>query len=167
MNRTIHGKFDAVICLGNCFTHLFSERDGRKPLAEFYAALRHDGALTLDQRNYDAILDRDFSTKRKYYYRGDNISAELEHVDEGLAGFKYSFPDSSVFHLSVCPVRKEYTRTLLHEIGFQRIEAYGDFQDIYQEHRPDFFIHVASKYCIKGPNRRSLDHGCQTLERGR
>ena len=37
LNRDIHGKFDAVICLGNSFTHLFSERDRRKALAEFYA----------------------------------------------------------------------------------------------------------------------------------
>src|SRR5690606_24157551 len=36
LNRDIHGKYDAVICLGNSFTHLFSDRDRRKALAEFY-----------------------------------------------------------------------------------------------------------------------------------
>ncbi|MGB3188480.1 MAG: class I SAM-dependent methyltransferase [Limnoraphis sp.] len=70
LNRDIHGKFDAVICLGNSFTHLFSERDRRKALAEFYAALRHDGLLILDQRNYDSILDSGFSSKHIYYYCG-------------------------------------------------------------------------------------------------
>src|SRR5918999_764375 len=89
LNRTIRGKFDAVICLGNSFTHLFSERDRRKCLAEFYAALRNDGVLILDQRNYDAILDHGFSSKHKYYYCGDNVSAEPEHVDDGLARFQY------------------------------------------------------------------------------
>ncbi|MDY6992063.1 MAG: class I SAM-dependent methyltransferase, partial [Pseudomonadota bacterium] len=37
LNRDVHEKFDAIICLGNSFTHLFSEQDRRKALAEFYA----------------------------------------------------------------------------------------------------------------------------------
>ncbi|MEJ2613184.1 MAG: class I SAM-dependent methyltransferase, partial [Candidatus Thiodiazotropha sp.] len=57
LNRDVHDKYDAVTCLGNSFTHLHDENDRRKALAEFYAALRHDGVLILDQRNYDAILD--------------------------------------------------------------------------------------------------------------
>ena len=35
LNRDIHQVFDAVICLGNSFTHLFREGDRRKALAEF------------------------------------------------------------------------------------------------------------------------------------
>lgn len=30
LNRDVHGVFDAVICLGNSFTHLFREQDRRK-----------------------------------------------------------------------------------------------------------------------------------------
>ena len=60
LNRDVHGKYDAIICLGNSFT-LFDENDRRKTLAEFYAALKHDGILILDQRNYDSILDNGFS----------------------------------------------------------------------------------------------------------
>jgi glycine/sarcosine N-methyltransferase len=146
LNRDIHGQFDAVICLGNSFTHLFSEHDRRKALAEFYAALEHDGVLILDQRNYDSILDHGFSTKHKYYYCGDNVSAEPEHVDDGLARFKYSFPDGSEFHLNMFPLRRQYTRRLMHEVGFQHIETYGDFKETFKETEPDFFIHVAEKF---------------------
>ncbi|WP_413165550.1 methyltransferase domain-containing protein [Capilliphycus salinus ALCB114379] len=145
LNRDIHGKFDAVICLGNSFTHLFSERDRRKALAEFYAALRHDGLLILDQRNYDGILDSGFSSKHIYYYCGENVKAEPEHVDEGLARFRYEFPDKSVFHLNMYPLRKDYTRKLMQDVGFQRIKTYGDFQETYHQDDPDFFIHVAEK----------------------
>ena len=95
LSRDIHSKYDAVICLGNSLTHLFSEQDRRKALAEFYAALRHDGVLILDQRNYDGILDNGFTSKHVYYYCGDNVSAEPEYVDEGLARFRYRFPDKS------------------------------------------------------------------------
>src|SRR5690606_32341929 len=40
LTRSVHDKYDAVICLGNSFTHLFAERDRRRALAEFYAVLR-------------------------------------------------------------------------------------------------------------------------------
>ncbi len=145
LNRDIHGKYDAVVCLGNSFTHLFSERDRRKTLAEFYAALRHDGLLILDQRNYDGILDNGYSSAHKYYYCGEDVSAEPEYVDEGLARFKYSFPDGSEFHLNMFPLRKAYVRRLMYEVGFQTVKTYADFKETHRSTDPDFYIHVASK----------------------
>ncbi len=47
LNRDVHDLYDAVICLGNSFTHLHKERDRRKALAEYYATLRHSGMLIL------------------------------------------------------------------------------------------------------------------------
>jgi len=146
LNRDVHGEYDAIICLGNSFTHLFSERDRRKALAEFYAMLSHDGVLILDQRNYDSILDDGFSSKHKYYYSGDTVTAEPEYLDDGLARFRYTFhDDGSVYHLNMFPLRKEYVRRLMREVGFQKIDTYGDFQDTYGEDTPDFWIHVAEK----------------------
>lgn len=145
LNKDVMGKYDAVICLGNSFTHLFSERDRRKALAEFYAVLKHDGILILDQRNYDAMLDNGFSSKHTYYYCGDDVTAEPEHIDDGLARFRYRFPDDSEFHLNMFPLRKEYTRRLLREVGFQRVETYGDFQETFHADDPDFLVHVAEK----------------------
>lgn len=145
LNRDVMGRFDAVICLGNSFTHLFNERDRRKALAEYYSALVHDGVLILDQRNYDSILDNGFSTKHKHYYCGEQVTAEPEHFDDGLCRFCYSFPDGSKYHLNMFPLRKNYTRRLLREVGFQRIDTFGDFKETYHEDDPDFFIHVAEK----------------------
>ncbi len=145
LNKDVNGKYDAIICLGNSFTHLHDEMDRRRALAEFYAALKWDGILIMDQRNYDAILDHGFSSKHKYYYCGDQVTAEPEHVDDGLARFRYAFPDESEFYLNMFPLRKEYTRKLMKEIGFQRVKTFGDFQETYQETDPDFFIHIAEK----------------------
>ena len=145
LNRDVRGTYDAIICLGNSFTHLHSEHDRRKALAEFYAMLEHDGVLILDQRNYDVILDQGFKSKHTYYYCGDNVSAEPVHVDEGLARFEYRFPDKSVYHLNMFPLRKDYTRRLMHEVGFQTVTTYGDFQETYTDEEPDFYIHVAEK----------------------
>ena len=146
LNKSVHGKFDAIICLGNSFTHLFEEADRRRALAEFYAALKHDGILIIDQRNYDSILDQGFSTKHKYYYCGDQVTVEPVHVDDGLARFEYRFPDGSTHNLNMFPLRKNYLRGLLEDVGFQQIHTYGDFQQSDgDEETPDFFIHVAEK----------------------
>ncbi|WP_171908717.1 class I SAM-dependent methyltransferase [Streptomyces nanshensis] len=145
LNRDVHGEYDAIVCLGNSFTHLFSERDRRKALAEFYAMLKHDGVLILDQRNYDAMLDRGFSSKHTYYYCGEDVAVEPEYLDEGLCRMRYNFSDNSVYHLNMFPLRKDYTRRLMSDVGFQHIETYGDFQHTYREEQPDFFVHVAEK----------------------
>jgi len=149
LNRDVHGEYDAIICLGNSFTHLFKEHDRRKTLAEFYAMLKHDGVLILDQRNYDALLDGNYGNKHQYYYCGDNVSAEPEHVDDGLARFRYTFPDKQVFHLNMFPLRKNYTRKLMHQVGFQKIQSFGDFQETHAGEVPDFWIHVAEKEYIE------------------
>ena len=153
LSRDIHNKFDAVICLGNSLTHLFSEQDRRKALAEFYTALVHDGILILDQRNYDGIMDRGFTSKHIYYYCGENIRAEPEYVDEGLARFRYEFPDKSEFHLNMFPLRKEYTRRLMTEVGFQQIQTYADFQETHKVEDPDFYVHVAEKLYKNEPRK--------------
>ena len=145
LNRGVHGKFDAIICLGNSFTHLFDENDRRRALAEFYAGLKHDGILIIDQRNYDRILDGGFSSKRKYYYCGEQVVARPVHIDDGLARFEYSFPDGSRHNLNMYPLRKRYMRRLLREAGFQQIHSYGDFLEEGEERDPDFFIHLAEK----------------------
>jgi glycine/sarcosine N-methyltransferase len=145
LNHDVHGEYDAVVCLGNSFTHLFTEHDRRRCLAEFYSALRSDGILVLDQRNYDALLDHNKTPHHTYYYCGDNVSAYPEHIDEGLARFRYEFPDDSVFHLNMFPLRKKYVQRLMRDVGFQSIKTYGDFQETYREEEPDFFIHVADK----------------------
>ena len=145
LNRDVHQKFDAIICLGNSFTHLFNENDRRKALAEFYAALRHDGVLVLDQRNYDALMDHGYTNSHTFYYCGDDVAVKPVHVDEGLARFEYRFSDGDLYHLNMYPLRKDYTTRLMREVGFQEIETYGDFQGTYRENEPDFFVHIAHK----------------------
>jgi glycine/sarcosine N-methyltransferase len=150
LNRDIHDYYDAVICLGNSFTHLHDENDRRKTLAEFYATLRHDGILILDQRNYDALLDHRIEPSHNYYYCGEDVRATPEHIDDTLARFRYEFPNEQTFHLNMFPLRKGYVRRLLREVGFQRITTYGDFQETYRDDEPDFFIHVAEKSYREG-----------------
>ena len=145
LTQHIHESYDAVICLGNSFTHLFNEKDRRKTLAEFYAILKPKGILILDQRNYDQMLDEGFDFKHKFYYVGDSVQAEPESISNDLARFRYTFVDGAVHYLNMFPLRREYTRSLIADVGFQNITTYGDFQETYKGNDPDFFIHVAEK----------------------
>jgi glycine/sarcosine/dimethylglycine N-methyltransferase len=165
LNRDVHQKFDAIICLGNSFTHLFNENDRRKALAEFYAALRHNGVLILDQRNYDALLDYGFSSNQAYYYCGTDVSVKPVHVDTGLARFEYRFLDGESFFLNMYPLRKSYTTRLMREVGFQHIETFGDFQQTYRDSEPDFFIHIAEKaYQPSEKNKRTEIRSAAAVE---
>lgn len=153
LNRDVHDLYDAVVCLGNSFTHLHDENDRRKALAEYYATLRHDGILILDQRNYDALLDDKVQPGHNYYYCGENVRAEPEHIDESLARFRYTFPDQSVFHLNMYPIRRDYVQKLMKDVGFQRVTTYGDFKETYRDTEPDYFIHVAEKAYVAEEER--------------
>ncbi len=149
LNKSVHDLYDAVICLGNSFTHLHDENDRRKTLAEYYATLRHDGILILDQRNYDALMDGKIEAGHNYYYCGEEITATPEHMDTTLARFRYVFKDGATFHLNMFPLRKQYTQKLMKEVGFQEVTTYGDFQETFKNQEPDFFIHVASKSYVQ------------------
>ena len=144
LSNNIHEKYDAIICLGNSFTHLFDEKDRRKAMAEFYSVLKSDGVLILDQRNYDGMLEKGYSSKHKFYYTGD-IVAEPESVEEDMVRFKYQFKDKSTYHLNFFPLKKNYMHNLLNEAGFRDVKTYADFQEVYKQEDPDFFIHVAGK----------------------
>src|SRR5690606_35915694 len=43
LSNNVDGEFDAVLCLGNAFTHLFDEDDRGKTLSEFRRVLRPGG----------------------------------------------------------------------------------------------------------------------------
>ncbi len=146
LNRDINGKYDAIICLGNSFTHLHEEKDRRRALAEFYAALKHDGILILDQRNYDAMLDHGFSHEAQVLLLRRQGDGRARAYRRGpVPDASTAFPDGSEYTLNMCPIRKNYVRRLMTEAGFERVRTYGDFQETYAEDEPDFFIHVAEK----------------------
>src|SRR5699024_12250836 len=88
------------------------------------------------------MLDSGFSSKHQYYYCGEDVVAEPEHIDDGLARFAYTFSDNTRYHLHMLPPRKDYTRRLLRDVGFQRVTTYGDFQAPFPDEEPDLLIRV-------------------------
>jgi ubiquinone/menaquinone biosynthesis C-methylase UbiE len=138
-------SFDAVVCLGNAFTHLFEEQDRIKALGEIFQVLKDDGLAIIDQRNYDSILDQGFNSKHRYYYTGSTVEVEPEYVTDEAVKFLYKYDDGSVHHLTLCPIRQEYMTSLLRKSGFTSVERYGDFEADYDFYEPDFIVQVAKK----------------------
>lgn len=144
LSEDIDGRFDALLCLGNAFTHLFDEDERIEALAQFHKVLEPGGIAVIDQRNYDKILDEGYSSKHQYYYCGNGVDARPEEIEETHVRFRYTFPDGAVHHLTLCPIRQDYLTGLLEGAGFSDIRRYGDFSADYEHLEPDFIIQVGT-----------------------
>jgi SAM-dependent methyltransferase len=144
----VRERFDAVLCLGNSFPHLFAEHDRRKALAEFYAILEPDGLLVVDHRNYDVVLDEGRVSRRSYCCSDDGIGLRAERVDEDLVTLRYDFPDGFVHRLNTYPIRRDMMRGLLEDAGFSEVDIHGDYEDAAAkpDGTPEFFVHLAEKF---------------------
>lgn len=143
LDPAFDGRFDAVVCLGSSFPHLFSEDGRRAALARFRSVLAPGGLLVIDQRNFDAILRGRYGGGRRVYYCGSAARVSVDHASEDLVRFRYDFEDGQSYRLQVYPLGCEEARTLLAESGFGGIETYGDFERDYDPDAAGFLIHTA------------------------
>ncbi len=137
--------FDALICLGNAFTHLFEHETRRDALRQMYRVVRPGGMIIVDHRNYDSLLEEGFNSKHQYYYTGEGIDARPIELTRTLAKFQYTFPNGNVFYLHMYPLKQDYVTHLLQDAGFADVNRYGDFERPYQHYEPDFIQQVALK----------------------
>lgn len=137
--------FDAILCLGNSFTHLFEHEARRDALEEFYKAVKPGGLVAIDHRNYDSMLEHGYTSKHNYYYSGKGVDAYPAELNRYLARFEYVFPDGAKFQLKMYPLRQDYVSHLLEDSGFINVDRYGDFERPYDRHEVDFIQQVAYK----------------------
>lgn len=141
----VPGTFDALVCLGNAYTHLFDVEDRERTIQQFFEILEPGGLAIIDHRNYDAMLANGYSSKHQYYYTGNGVDAAPEVITDDVVRFQYAFPDGEVHHLTLYPVgTKELEQTLL-ETGFSEVTQYGDFEADWNPDEADFIIQVARK----------------------
>jgi len=139
------GQFDALICLGNAFTHLFDHESRRDALKAMFNILKPGGLVVIDHRNYDDILDNGYSSKHQYYYTGNGVDARPVIVERTLCKFQYSFPSGDRFTLQMYPLRQKYMDFLLEDAGFVDLTTYGDFMRPFDRYEADFIQQVAFK----------------------
>ncbi len=145
MGQEVGNGFDAVVCLGSSFPHLFGDTDRRDALTAFRAALKPGGLLIIDHRNFDAIRAHRYQSSGRLYYCGTGIKVSIDHIDASLCRFRYLFSDNASYTLEVYPVLKDELRDLLLDAGFAAIATYGDFKADFDLFNSDFLIHVARK----------------------
>lgn len=130
--------FDGVLCLGNSLPHLLTSADLAAALANFTACLRPGGLLLIQNRNFDAILERG--------ERWMEPQARQEGEMEWLFLRFYDFePDGTLtFNLVTLrrerggewsqqvavtrlrPLRQKELMAALSDAGFGAIVCYGD-----------------------------------------
>lgn len=138
-------QVDAIICLGNSFTHLFEHEARRDALESMYRTVKPGGLVVIDHRNYDSMLDQGYTSKHKYYYTGKGVDARPIELNRYLARFEYTFPSGAVFQLKMYPLRADYVSHLLEDAGFINVDRYGDFQKPYDRQDVDFIQQIAYK----------------------
>lgn len=138
-------KFDAIVFLGNSFTHLFSEKDRKSVMNQLYFLLNKGGILIIDHRNYDYLLSRGYKSKHKYVYCGETINVDLVQKDDNIVKLKYRKRKDGFFILEMYPLKFDYMVKLMKEAGFNEIESYGDFSRNYDSNNTDFFQHISKK----------------------
>lgn len=144
LSDIVPGRFDAVLCLGNSFSHLFDAEDRARTLAEFRAMLAPGGLLLLDHRNYDSILSNGFTEKRRDYCCGsEDVKIHPSVIQDDIVHFRYDFPDGTSHEVTQSPLLKDDVTALLHQAGFDRVRSYGDMESCYDLAQTDFIIQAA------------------------
>ncbi|MFY1699882.1 MULTISPECIES: class I SAM-dependent methyltransferase [unclassified Solwaraspora] len=142
---TVSGRYDAVLCLGSSFPHLFEPADQVRALESFHAMLRPGGLLLLDHRNFDAIRAARYQSSGQHYYCGSGVRVSVASVDKQRCRFRYAFADGHTYHLEVYPILTTELLDLLGGHGFGGVRTFGDFQPYRPDTDPDFVIHVAQR----------------------
>ncbi|MBN3273040.1 GNMT methyltransferase, partial [Polyodon spathula] len=165
--------FDAVICLGNSFSHLpdfkGDQSDQQLALQNIASMVKPGGILIIDHRNYDHMLKTGRAPPGKnIYYKSDltqDITTSVLLVDSKphMITLDYTVqvppeqsqdgcPELSKFRLSYYPHQVDDFKELLRNAFQGKCEqsVHGDFKSYTpgQDTVPCYFIHVAWLFVI-------------------
>ncbi len=144
--------FDALLCLGNTLTYLFTKVDQMKTLKNFYNILRKNGILIIDERNYQYILDNKkkllshgFKFRKNFVYCGELVDVRPVFISKNKVVLEYVHREKNLtVQLTVYPFKEGEIFGLLKEAGFRKILQYSDFK-LGKNSKADFFTYVAHK----------------------
>lgn len=145
--------FEAVICLGNSLTYLFKKDEQLKTLKNFLAILKTDGALIIDERNYQYILDNreeilhheQFEYTGRYVYCGNKVHGKPIEISDEKVKMEYTDDTSDKKgYLVLYPFKQGELLNLLKEAKFADIKQYSDYQEGFNP-RADFYQYVCKK----------------------
>jgi len=156
------GLFDAVILLGNSFSHLPNEQLQKDAIQSFHKVLRPGGLLVIDHRNYDAAMNGERVSQKSSYYNGNSIEqvdtymiskngkhtlvvldyfinmAVTQNSEKGKLNEKKGEKRTGNFKLYFYPIGLQQMKGILEE-NFKptKAQVYGDFKLIDAESHAD------------------------------
>jgi len=149
------GKYDAVLCLGNSLTYLFSAEDRRLTVRNLVELVRPGGLVILDHRNYDYMLENrehilkdpanNFRYSGKFYYCNPKLKGFPTEIEDSRIVLNYSRDGTLLkgVNFALYPIKKEELSSMMKNAGLDT-EVYGDFQKGKVE-GVDFFQHIGVK----------------------
>ena len=148
-------QFDAVLCLGNSLTYLFSKKDRLAALSNFNGLLKDSGVLLIDQRNYDSILknpkqmlDSSFAFKNRAVVCGKGVRVHPLRISSHKVTMGYL--DLLTGHsasLDLYPFKNGEMESLLDASGFQVEQTLFDYSAIRRKDC-EFITYVARKVAL-------------------
>lgn len=131
-------EFDAVLCLGNSLPHVLEDRELEASLFGMYEALRENGILLIQVRNYDWIFRerlRFMKPSSRIYKNKEYLFFRMLDFYEDVMNFNIitfiKENDEWNFKVRSSPLRplmKEELRKFLKKAGFSKIEFYSNYK---------------------------------------
>ena len=151
--------FDAVLCLGNSLPHLLTATALSAALVDFAACLRPGGLLLIQNRNFDAVMERgerwmdpqphregelEWLFCRFYDFEADGtLTFNLATLRrEGAGGWKQQVTSTQLW-----PLRQAELAAALAETSFDDIAYYGDMSGapLDVDHSPNLVVTARRK----------------------
>jgi len=129
MDLDFKDRYDGLFCIGNSLVHLDGVNAIKKALANVYQSLKPGGKGIIQIVNYDRILEKEVKTlptivsppytmERHYQFKdGRIIFKTVLHKDDR----------SHTNNVELYPLRQEELKSLLENLGFNRIRFFDGF----------------------------------------
>ncbi|XP_008557370.1 glycine N-methyltransferase [Microplitis demolitor] len=160
IGHLIGDGFDAVICLGNSFSHIYAvggdQSKQKQVLKNFKMCLKPGGFLLMDHRNYDHILNGGAAPSKCIYLKSPllkDVKTSVYSVggipEEIIQDYFVSSDENDEnpgkqnhLRLSAYPNQLKSVKNMLREIFSQtNHKIFGDYKPLNEVKDPAFFIH--------------------------
>ena len=145
MNKTIQGKFDCIICLGNSLACEMDSDKRQVAVQNWSEALNADGVVIVDRRNYESLLAGEYNSSSNGQYFGETVKIGFSKIIEDETEFSYTFADGRTFSLKMFPILDHEIQSMFLNAGLEPAEFYGDRQLSYRGKDVSFYLYVFRK----------------------
>ncbi len=134
-------NFDSILCFGNTLVHLNSEDEILSFFKQSQKLLKSKGKLLIQIINYDRVIDLGISSLPTIENKILRFERNYKYLpNEGKINFQSILTIKNTEQviknsIKLLPILKSKIENLLQQVGFSRIEFYGDFKK--NKHKAD------------------------------